>query len=112
MTRFQECLRFILGREGGYVDDPSDRGGATNQGVTDRTYQSWRKDKGLPPQPVKFMTNEERDGIYFDYYWKPAKCDRLPVPVDIVMFDAWVQHRPTVAAKFLQQAVGVTMDGT
>lgn len=30
MSRFDHCLDFVLEREGGYVNDPVDRGGALN----------------------------------------------------------------------------------
>ena len=36
-----ECLAQILKAEGGYVDDPRDNGGATNMGVTKKTYENW-----------------------------------------------------------------------
>jgi lysozyme family protein len=41
---FDICVTFTLREEGGYVDDPSDPGGATNMGVTLATYRQWSDD--------------------------------------------------------------------
>ena len=37
MKSVQEIAKAILAREGGYVNDPDDPGGATNHGVTVHT---------------------------------------------------------------------------
>ena len=37
---FEKTLKFILQREGGYVNDPNDLGGETNKGITYRTYNA------------------------------------------------------------------------
>lgn len=42
-AKYSAALRQILKFEGGYVDDPVDPGGATNFGITQRTYDSWRR---------------------------------------------------------------------
>ena len=31
---FQKMLKFVLAREGGYVNNPNDKGGETNKGIT------------------------------------------------------------------------------
>ena len=41
---FDICVTFTPREEGGYVDDPSDPGGATNMGVTLATYRQWSDD--------------------------------------------------------------------
>ena len=46
MTRFDECLPLVLVHEGGYVNHPKDPGGATNKGITQRTYDAWCKRQG------------------------------------------------------------------
>ena len=42
---FEKMLKFVLQEEGGYVNDPHDRGGETNKGITHATYDSYRKSK-------------------------------------------------------------------
>ena len=38
---FGEIIEVVLEHEGGYVDDPADRGGATNWGVTQKVYEDF-----------------------------------------------------------------------
>lgn len=112
MTRFQECLKLLLGSEGGYSNHKADRGGATNSGITQIVYDNWRIAHGLGRNPVTGISGEEIELIYGDYYWKPSRCQYLPAPLDYVQFDGAVNHGVGQAAKFLQRAVQVTADGS
>lgn len=111
MNRFEQCLKFVLTWEGGYVHHRFDRGGATNQGITQRTYDEWRESKDLPLQPAGFMEQSERDSIYRERYWGPVRGEQLPPPVDLVVFDSAVNCGPGTAARWLQRAVGAKPDG-
>lgn len=111
MSGFRQALPVILKAEGGFVDDPHDRGGATNQGITQRTYDSFRDRADKPRQSVRLMTPEERDTIYHRDYWLAGKCDALPWPISLMHFDAVVNHGPRGAWRIMQRALGVTADG-
>lgn len=111
MSRFDECLKFVLEREGGFCDHPSDRGGATNKGVTQDVFDQYRAAHGWPLQPVKFILPDEIAAIYKSRYWDVCICDRLPKPLDLVVFDGAVNHGPKQSAKFMQRAVGADDDG-
>ncbi|MGE0278347.1 MAG: glycoside hydrolase family 108 protein [Nitrospiraceae bacterium] len=111
MAGFDDALAFVLKAEGGYVNDPVDRGGATNMGVTQATYDAYRNAKGLSPLAVSKITNLEVEDIYRTRYWDECQCDSLPWPVSLVVFDAAVNHGPHRAKQFLQQAAAVTADG-
>jgi len=104
--RYDECLKFILKAEGGYVNDPTDRGGATNKGITQRTYNAWLTARQLPLQSVADITDDDVSDIYKDNYWV-----ELPRLLDLCVFDAAVQHGRSKAIKFLQQVVGSPSDG-
>jgi len=39
---FQACLRHVFAMEGGFSEEPSDHGGATNWGITAATLAHWR----------------------------------------------------------------------
>lgn len=67
---FKKTLKFVLQREGGYVNDPTDLGGETNKGITYRTYNAYRKSKGLKPQSVKDISDSEVEDIYYNNYYK------------------------------------------
>lgn len=111
MNGFPEALAFVLKREGGYSNHAADRGGPTDCGVTQETFDRWLELKGQPQRPVKGITNDEVLEVYHDLYWIAGKCDDMPWPVSLAHFDAWVQHNPRVAAAMLQRAAGVKDDG-
>ena len=111
MSRFDQCLKFVLEREGGYVCNSSDRGGATNHGVTQSVYDDYRVRAGRNRQPVIGIDAAEIADIYRLRYWKAVHADKLPRPVDLAVFDAAVNHGPRQAILFLQRAVGADDDG-
>lgn len=109
--RFLECLNFVLRVEGGFSNDKDDRGGPTNYGITQRTYDAWRLKHNYPIRHVRYIEMWEVRSIYDEGYWEPVKCRLLGSPMDLVMFDSAIQHGPGRAAKFLQETVGTTQDG-
>ena len=111
MPGFAQALPVILRAEGGYVDDPVDRGGATNFGVTQKTYDAYRIKKRLGKVSVRGITTEEVGSVYHVRYWLKGKCDALPWPASMAHFDSCVNHGPRNAAKLLQRAVGAVPDG-
>ena len=74
---FEQALKFVLEREGGYVNNPNDPGGATNKGITQGTYNTWLKSKGQAAKSVKLITDAEVKEIYYKNYWLAAKCDKM-----------------------------------
>ena len=92
MINFKRALAFTLQWEGGKVDDPDDRGGRTNRGVTQRTYDAWRKSVGRPKRDVFLIEGDEVHAIYFERYWKAAHCDQDGALTSVVMFDIAVNH--------------------
>lgn len=111
MNGFARALPVILKAEGGYVHDPDDRGGATNKGVTQKTYDMWRKSELLPVRPVKEIQDVEVESIYRRDYWFAGRADALAWPASLVHFDACVNHGVGRASKMLQDAAGVMVDG-
>jgi lysozyme family protein len=105
---FSRALATVLEHEGGFVDHPADPGGATNKGVTQKTYDGFRKRKGIPKRSVKEISEDELKEIYFNGYWVPARCSDMPnEALSLLMFDAAVNHGPKQAMKMLQQASAV-----
>jgi lysozyme family protein len=113
VERFQECLQFVLRPdiEGGFVDNPLDRGGRTNKGITQRTYSAWLRARKEPDADVKFIRDDQVAAIYHEQYWTPMQGDRLQAPVDLVLFDAAVQHGVSRAVRLLQEALQLPVDG-
>lgn len=108
---FDQCLAPVLKREGGYSNHAADRGGATNMGVTQRTYSAWRTDQGLGHMDVRGLTHSEARQIYRDNYWTPARCEDLPDAIRHIHFDTAVNSGVARAAKLLQESARVEQDG-
>jgi lysozyme family protein len=110
--RFAECVAIVLGHEGGFADRPraADPGGTTNYGITIGTLRDWRG-ADVTPEDVRNLTIEEARAIYFARYWTPIRGDDLPMGVDLAVFDWAVHGGPGRAARDLQAALGVTVDG-
>jgi lysozyme family protein len=108
---FDSALASVLAFEGGYVNDPTDHGGATNFGITQNSYGAYRARMHLPFADVKNISASEVADIYRTDYWLVGKCDVLPDRIDRVHFDSCVLYGPIQAACFLQKSLGVFVDG-
>jgi lysozyme family protein len=108
---FREALQFSLRWEGGFVDHPADPGGATNKGITTATYNTYRRNKGLPLRSVRLITDEEVEDIYRNMYWTPSNSRLMVRPLAIVHFDTAVNFGVGGATLFLQETLGVPADG-
>jgi lysozyme family protein len=106
-----EALDYLLDEEGGWSNHKSDRGGATMYGVTQGTYDGWRKKKKRPQQSVRNISKDEARELYKSEYWDASSCDRLPWPVSYLVFDAAVNSGPSRAVTWCQTGLGVKPDG-
>lgn len=88
--------RWILAREGGYVNDPHDRGGETKFGISKRAY---------PELNIAALTEDEACAIYQRDYWRAIRGDELPGPLALAVFDGAVNHGVPAAVKTLQRAL-------
>jgi lysozyme family protein len=107
---FDTCLAFTLRAEGGYIDDPTDPGGATNMGITLATFRQWSDDAELGPAQVQDMTERTARAIYRSLYWNPLRADALPAGVDLSVFDMGVNAGIWRSARLLQRAIGFAGD--
>lgn len=101
----------IVQREGGYVDNPSDRGGPTRWGVTAKTLGEYRR-LGRPATraEVQGLAIEEARLIYRARYVRPFDA----VPFDELraqLVDFGVTSGPVTAIRSLQGVLGVPVDG-
>lgn len=106
-----DCLWGVTAREGGFVNDPQDPGGATNKGVTQHEYDHWRAMQGLPLRSTRLIEDAEVEAIYKQLFWDACQCSLLPDGVDYCVFDFAVNSGPFKACSVLQQEVGVPVDG-
>ena len=111
-NNLKKTTNWILVHEGGYVNHPEDPGGATNMGVTQRTYDAWRRRAGKATQTVRNITFEEVVMIYKDQYWDKVWGDLLPDGLDYTLYDFAINSGPSRAIEFVQRILGnVAVDG-
>jgi lysozyme family protein len=92
----------VIHEEGGYVDDPVDRGGKTRFGISQKSY---------PKLDIASLTLEQAEHIYYTDYWVSIRGDRLPHAVALVVFDCAVNQGVGTASKLLQRAISAEADG-
>jgi lysozyme family protein len=111
---FDDAFEKLLGHEGGYSDDPKDRGnwttGKIGQGVLKGTKYGISA-MSYPHLDIKNLRVDEAKAIYLTDYWLKAGCDCVPPEVAFDLFDTAVNSGPKTAAKLLQAAIGATADG-
>ena len=96
--------------EGGYSDNPNDRGGATNSGVTLAVYQSvYGKNK--TKNDLKKMTNDQWDYIFTKLYWNKWKADEIKNQSIANILVDWVWMSGIGTIKKIQSLFGLTADG-
>tara|TARA_R110000772_G_scaffold31767_6_gene78120 strand:- start:522 stop:1133 length:612 start_codon:yes stop_codon:yes gene_type:complete len=110
MTRAEICIPRILEHEGGFVDHPSDPGGATNKGITIATFRRFVKPTGNVAD-LKALTTAQAVVVYKRQYWDAVMADMLPFGLDFAMADYAVNSGPRQAVRDLQRVLGVTDDG-
>lgn len=108
---FTAILDEIIRREGGFINHPSDTGGPTKYGITQRTLSQYR---GVPASvdDVRNLTEDEARAIYTDrYIARPGFNRILNASLMGLIVDCGINHGRKRASKWLQKAVGVTQDG-
>ncbi|MFK7868290.1 MAG: holin-associated N-acetylmuramidase [Roseobacter sp.] len=96
----------IIRREGGFVNDPDDPGGATNFGVTIHTMRALGLDldqDGLVTvADVRALTKDQAIGIFEKHYFEKPLIALLPTPLHATVFDMYVNAGAN-AVKILQR---------
>lgn len=101
---FAQARDFTRRWEGGYVNDPDDAGGATNFGITQRTYDRFRKEWGQTSRAVRDISAEEVSTIY-QSYWESSGAGKLPPPLSAVHFDSSFHFNPRRAEAWKDDVV-------
>ena len=96
---FDRAFEKLIGHEGGYVNDPHDRGGETKYGISKRSY---------PRLNIKALTLSDAKTIYKRDYWDRAQGDKMEWPLNFNVFDGAVNSGVSASNKWLQQAVGLS----
>ena len=113
MANFEKAFEKVLKFEGGYVNDPVDRGGETNWGITKKV----ARNAGYRGE-MKDLTVEDAKKIYRQNYWSIIKLDQIKDDsIAIKAFDIAVNMGTGTAIRLLQKAYNIlnqetiTVDG-
>lgn len=107
----EDIISDILRREGGYVDNPHDRGGPTKYGITQGTLARY-SEKAVTAEDVEALTPDIARKIYREEYIEaPGYANLDDESLQSLMVDSAVQHGPARATAWLQKTLGVTADG-
>jgi lysozyme family protein len=106
MLSVQDIAEQIVAREGGFVNDPDDPGGATNFGVTIHTLRRLRIDLDgdgtVGVADVRQLTRAQAVEIFIRHYFYAPRIDGLPDALQPTVFDMYVNAGAN-AVKILQQ---------
>ena len=106
MPNVREIATEIVAREGGYVNDPDDPGGATNHGVTIHTMRRLgidvNRDSRIDVKDVKALTKAQAVEIYLKHYYEGPGIAALPEVLQPSVFDMYVNAGGN-AVKILQR---------
>ncbi len=96
----------IIAREGGYVNDPDDPGGATNFGVTIHTMRrlglDLTGDGKVTVADVRRLSRDQARDIFVTEYFTKPRIDELPGPLQASVFDMSV-NAGAAAVRILQK---------
>lgn len=125
-SRYIRAFDDLIGIEGGYVNHPADRGGATKYGISLRFLKAEGRvdidrdgradfdlnmDGDLDGQDIRMLTVEHARTLYRRCFWDRLRCDQLPAPLGEMMFDQAVNGGTKAAIMILQKAINFCQVG-
>jgi lysozyme family protein len=119
MQTVTDIAKAIVAREGGYVNDPDDPGGATKYGVTIHTMRrlglDLTGDGRVTEADVQRLTRDQATDIFVEHYYRRPRIAELPEALQPSVFDMYV-NAGSNAVKVLQRLLNemghnLTVDG-
>jgi len=115
MASVNKLVPFILKWEGGFVDDPLDRGGATNMGITIGTWKKFGYDKNgdgvIDVKDLKLLEVKDFTDILKKRYWDKWKADNIDNQAIANTLVDWYWHSGSYGIKIPQRVLGTDIDG-
>lgn len=105
MKTLDQILDDIISVEGGYSNDPTDKGGETIWGITKFTATAFGYTGDM-----KSMSKDQAKDIYKRQYWIQPKFDKvneINPDIAIELLDTGINMGVSTASKFLQRSLNV-----
>jgi lysozyme family protein len=96
MADFRTAVLITIDNEGGYVDNPNDKGGPTKYGITQ---------SDMPGKVIADLTTADAVAYYAEHYWKPLYSQITDQDIVNKLFDMGVLFGTGEAAYLLQRAL-------
>ena len=109
-SKFLKAVKVIFKNEGGYVNNPCDKGGKTNMGITCSTLNTAVKNKITNITNVKNLTRDVCEDIYYQMYWIPSKAEDMLSPIDLIQFDIAVNSGIKNANILIQKTINTILN--
>ena len=114
MADYKKLIPHVLKWEGGWGNDPDDKGGPTMKGVTIATYTAYCNKKGRPTPTINQLKNiskEEWEEIFKTMFWDRWKAEQINNQSVANLLVDWLWASGQYGIKYPQQILGVTVDG-
>lgn len=123
--RFLAAYPKVAELEGGFVNDPRDRGGATNHGVSLRFMVAEGQidvdadgiadfdldmDGDIDVADIRKLSKIDAMYLFQRCFWNRLACESFPRPVGEMLFDQGVNGGNVAAKKLLQRAINRVLD--
>lgn len=122
-AHFETAHAFTAHWEGGLTDHPADPGGITHYGVSLRWLRQCEGTAAgaaalracgvaLPcsPETVRALTASQAATLFRRGFWEPLRCEELPLPLAVALYDAGVNTGAAQAARLLQRSCNVVAE--
>lgn len=104
MSTFELAIVTILQHEGGFINNPNDKGGATNFGISQR-YLSHLLNREVTTEEIKTLSKEKAMQIYKKHWWDQYSYGAImSQAIATKVFDLAINIGPYYAHRLLQHA--------
>lgn len=110
MAKSEILIPFIKSWEGGFVNHPNDKGGATNKGITIGTFRSVYG-QGKSVEDLKRITDAQWQYIFRRLYWNRWQADDIASQSIANLLVDWVWLSGRYGITIPQALLGVKVDG-
>ena len=118
LSNWDKSFELVIQHEGGFSDDPRDRGnklpdgrpGSTMLGCTQANWEAYVGHQ-VTHDDMRKLTKDDVKPLYKKNYWDAVHGDELPSGVDYAAFDFAINAGPGASRRMIQKALGVAADG-